>query len=65
MLIKQGASLRGDKKIYRDIDLLEKSRIEITEFHKRTEEFRKFIILALFLLLISFILKITYLKQVI
>ena len=53
------------KKIYRDIDLLEKSRIEITEFHKRTEEFRKFIILALFLLLISFILKITYLKQVI
>lgn len=52
------------KKIYRDIDILEKSKIEITEFHKRTEEFRKFIILALFFLLSSFILKITYLKQV-
>ena len=52
------------KEIYKDIDALEKSKIEITEFHKRSEGFLPFAVYALSLLLISFILKITYLKQV-
>ena len=52
------------KEIYKDIDALEKSKIEITEFHKRSEEFLNFALSALGLLLISFILKITYLKQI-
>ena len=52
------------KEIYKDIDLLEKSKIEITEFHKRSEEFIPFAIGALLLLLLSFILQITYLKQI-
>jgi len=52
------------KEIYKDIDKLEKSKIEVTEFHKRSEEFRSFALPALILLLLGFILEITYLKQV-
>ncbi len=52
------------QKIYNDIDSLEKSKIEVTEFHKRSEEFLLFALWALFLLFLEFILKITYLKQI-
>lgn len=52
------------KEIYKDIDTLEKSKIEITEFHKRTEEFLPFALYALVLLFIAFTLQITYLKQI-
>lgn len=52
------------KEIYKDIDTLEKSKIEITEFHKRSEEFLPFGLWALGLLFLSFILQITYLKQI-
>ncbi len=52
------------KEIYNDIDILEKSKIDITEFHKRKEEFTPFAISALALLLFGFILQKTYLKQI-
>ena len=52
------------KEIYKDIDKLEKSKIEVTEFHKRSEEFLRFAFPALILLLSSFILEISYLKQI-
>jgi Ca-activated chloride channel family protein len=52
------------REIYKDIDALEKSKIEITEFHKRSEEFLPFALWALSLLLLGFILQITYLKQI-
>ena len=52
------------KEIYKDIDALEKSKIEVTEFHKRSEEFLSFALWALSLLLLGFILQITYLKQI-
>lgn len=52
------------KEIYKDIDALEKSKIEVTEFHKRSEEFLPFALWALALLLLGFILQITYLKQI-
>ena len=51
------------KKIYEDIDKLEKSKIETTEYHKRQEEFLPYAISALILVLISFILKTTFLKS--
>ena len=35
------------KEIYKDIDKLEKSKIEVTEFHKRSEEFCLFALCAL------------------
>ena len=50
--------------IYKDIDALEKSKIEITEFHKRSEEFLPFALWALGLLFLGFLLQITYLKQI-
>ena len=52
------------QKIYNDIDSLEKSKIEVTEFHKRSEEFLPFALWALALLFLEFILKITYLKKI-
>ena len=52
------------KEIYKDIDKLEKSKIEVTEFNKRSEEFLRFAFPALLLLLSSFILEISYLKQI-
>ena len=55
---------RSLKEIYKDIDSLEKSKIEITEFHKRSEEFLPFALWALALLFLGFVLQITYLKQI-
>ena len=52
------------KEIYKDIDKLEKSKIEVTEFHKRSEEFSSFAIPAFIILLFGFILEKTYLKQI-
>ena len=52
------------KEIYKDIDALEKSKIEVTKFHKHSEEFLPFALWALTLLLLGFILQITYLKQI-
>ena len=52
------------KNIYKDIDELEKSKIEVTKFHKRSEEFLPFAIWALTLLFLSFILQITYFKKI-
>ena len=52
------------KEIYKDIDALEKSKIEVTEFHKRSEEFLPFALWALGLLILGFILQITFLKQI-
>ena len=53
------------KEIYKDIDALEKSKIEVTEFHKHSEEFLPFALWALGLLFFGFILQLTYLKQLI
>ena len=52
------------KNIYKDIDELEKSKIEVTKFHKRSEEFLPFAIWALTLIFLSFILQITYFKKI-
>ena len=52
------------KTIYKDIDELEKSKIEVTEFHKRKEEFVPYILFSLSLLILAFLLRITYLKQI-
>ena len=52
------------KEIYKDIDALEKSKIEVTEFHNRTDEFLPFALSALALLFLGFMLQVTYLKQI-
>ena len=50
------------KSIYEQIDKLEKAKIDVTQYHKKTECFLPFAIIALFFLLSEFILKNTLLK---
>ena len=48
--------------IYEQIDKLEKAKIDVTEYHKKTELFLPFAFIALLLLLAEFIFKNTLLK---
>jgi Ca-activated chloride channel family protein len=50
------------KNIYEQIDKLEKAKIDVTQYHKKTELFLPFAVLALLFLLIEFGLKNTLLK---
>ncbi len=52
------------KEIYKDINELEKSKIQISNFHKKSEEYLPFALLGLVLLLLAFLLNISYLKQI-
>ena len=52
-------------KVYNEIDNLEKSKIEISEFHKKSEEFLSFATASLFLFMLAFILQITLFKKII
>tara|TARA_B100001778_G_C18513513_1_gene595368 strand:- start:281 stop:1123 length:843 start_codon:yes stop_codon:yes gene_type:complete len=52
------------KKVYEDIDLLEKSKIETIEFNNKSEEFLPFGIASLCFLIVAFLLNITYLKKI-
>jgi Ca-activated chloride channel homolog len=49
--------------IYKEIDRLEKSKVEITTFHRFTEKFYPFIFLAMAFLFIEVILKYTLFKK--
>jgi Ca-activated chloride channel family protein len=51
------------KDIYAEIDKLEKTKISVTEFRNKTEEFYPLILLAVFLLLLESILKYTVYKS--
>ena len=53
------------KKIYNDIDLLEKSKIEVTEFHKRSELYPPFVFFSIALIILAFILEKTYFRKII
>lgn len=50
------------KSIYEQIDKLEKAKIDVTEYHKKTEMFLPLAVLALVLLGLEFVLKNTILK---
>lgn len=50
------------KSIYEQIDQLEKAKIDVTQYHKKTECFLPFAILALLLLLTEFMVRNTLLK---
>ena len=52
------------EEIYNTIDNLEKSKIESVKFNTKNEEFYLFALIALTLLLFSFIFKITYLRGI-
>lgn len=50
--------------VYKEIDRLEKSKIDVTEFSRKSEEFLPFVLLALFLLTLEFIVRFAILKLV-
>ncbi len=52
------------KKIYRDIDKLEKSRMKVQQFAKRNEVYQPFAIAAVLLLLLEILLRITWFRRI-
>jgi Ca-activated chloride channel family protein len=50
------------KNIYERIDKLEKAKIDVTQYHKKTELFLPFALIALFFLVLEFMLKNTLFK---
>jgi len=52
------------QEVYKEIDRLEKSKIDVTEFSRKKEEFLPFIILALVFLTLEYIARIAILKLV-
>ncbi len=72
-LLQQIAQMTGGKyfratnnatlrEIYHEIDQMEKSKIDVSEFHKKTDEFRPFILVAIILLITEFIVSHTLLR---
>jgi Ca-activated chloride channel family protein len=51
------------KDIYKEIDQLEKSKIDVTEYRKKSEEFLPFALLALIFLLIDFVLGVSLFRR--
>lgn len=52
------------KSVYEEIDKLERTKIEVTEFSKKQEEFRKFAVLAFILLAADLLLRITLFRSI-
>ena len=52
------------KKIYEDIDKLERSKLNVKKFSKRYEAFQPFALLALLSLLLEVLLRLTWLKRI-
>jgi Ca-activated chloride channel family protein len=52
------------QEVYKEIDRLEKSKIDVTEFNRKKEEFLPFVLLALILLSLEFVLRFAVLKLV-
>lgn len=51
------------KEIYQEIDKMEKSRIDVKEVSSKTEEYQRFLFLALLLLLIEIGLRLTFFRR--
>ncbi|MCX6224309.1 MAG: VWA domain-containing protein, partial [Bacteroidia bacterium] len=51
------------KEIYQEIDKMEKSRIDVKEINTKTEEYQRFLFVALLLLLIEISLRLTLFKR--
>jgi len=54
---------RSLSNIYQEIDKLEKSKIDVTEFKRKKEEFSPLILLAFILLCSEMILRLTYFRS--
>ncbi|MFA6924081.1 MAG: VWA domain-containing protein [Bacteroidales bacterium] len=52
------------REIYSEIDKLEKSKIDVTEYHKKQEKYLPLVLLVAFLFLGEIVLRYTYFKQI-
>lgn len=52
------------KTIYNTIDKLEKSKIKVSNYHRKSERYHVYLFLAMICLLLDFILRTTYLKTI-
>ena len=52
------------KKIYRDIDKLEKTKFNVKHFDKRYEAYQPFALAALLVLLVEILLRITWFRRI-
>ncbi|HNZ71172.1 MAG TPA: aerotolerance regulator BatA, partial [Prolixibacteraceae bacterium] len=52
------------KMIYEEIDALEKSKIEVKEFSKKQEEFQKYALTAMLLLVAGILLKMSVFRNI-
>ncbi len=52
------------KDIYMEIDKLEKSKVEVTSYRNATEKFHNFLLIALLLLFLEFLLNNTYYRKI-
>jgi Ca-activated chloride channel family protein len=52
------------QEVYKEIDRLEKSKIDVTEFNRKKEEFMPFLIFALLLLTLEYVFRFAVLKLV-
>jgi Ca-activated chloride channel family protein len=52
------------RSIYQEIDKLEKSKIDVTEFRKKKEEYLPFVLVAFILIGIEMLLRYLYLKNI-
>jgi len=59
----RATSNQGLESIYSEIDQLEKSKIDVTEFHKKTEVFYPFVLIALILFAIEILFKYTIFRS--
>ena len=51
------------KEIYSEIDKLEKSKVDVTEFRRKKEEYMPFALAAFILLMLDFVLGITVFRK--
>ena len=68
-IITNGKYFRATNKqklqeVYKEIDRLEKSKIDVTEFSRKKEEFLPFVIFALLFLTLEFVIRFVVLKLV-
>jgi Ca-activated chloride channel family protein len=52
------------KKIYQDIDKLEKTKMDVKKFSKRYEAFQRFALIAAIALLLELLLRITVFRRI-
>lgn len=52
------------KEIYQEIDTLEKSKIDVRQYSRKQEEYRRFVLIALLLVVLELLLRFSLLRTI-